>query len=87
MFMCRSNYSAPIPPGHPLATLLFGGLPRSPYHFTLPLPALYKHSNHPFFQCPALIYHTNFSSDPEAAPGGGMGAEQFDRRISLTLFK
>ena len=31
---------------------------------------------------PALIYHTQFSSAPGAAPrGGGMGAEQLDRRI------
>ena len=50
----------------------------------MPCPALYKHSNHTFFKCPALFYHLHFSSDPRAAPGG-MGAEQFDRRISDTL--
>ena len=34
---------------------------------------------------PALFYHTHFSSDPGTAPGGGMGAEQFDQRTNLVL--
>ena len=46
---------------------------------------IYKHYNHTLFQCPALIYHTHFSYDPGDAPGG-MGAEQFDRRINDNLF-
>ena len=36
-------------------------------------PALHRpieHSNHSFFQCPALFYHTHFSSDPGAARRG-----------------
>ena len=34
---------------------------------------------------PRPFYHLNFSSDPGAAPRGGDGAEQFDRRITPSL--
>ena len=33
------------------------------------------------FWVPYRVSNTNISSDPEAARGGGKGAEQFDRRI------
>ena len=55
-----------------------GGCPGLLITLFLPCPTLYIHSNHYFFQCPAPFYHTHFSSDP----GAGMGAEQFDRRIT-----
>ena len=67
----------PLPPG----TSLFFGCPGLLITIFFPCPALYKYSNHSFFQCPALIYHTHFSSDPEVARG--MGAEQFDQRIII----
>ena len=70
--MRRSNCSAPIPRAPP-GTSLFGGCPGLLITLFFPCPALYKHSNHSFFQCHALIYHTHFSSDPGAAPRGGWG--------------
>ena len=72
ILMPRSNFSAPIPPpGHPRGHHFLGGCPGLLITLFSPCPALYKHSNHSFFQCPALIYHTHFSSDPVADPGGG----------------
>ena len=72
-------------PRQPRGHYFFGGCPG--FHITLSFPclALFKHSNHSFSQCPALIYHTHFSSDPGDAPEG-MGAEQFDRRITSSPF-
>ena len=79
--MRRSNCSAPIPL---LGTSLFLCCPGLFITSFFPCPALNDHENHPFFECPALFYHTHFSSDPGAVPGlsrGVMGAEKFDRRI------
>ena len=77
--MRRSNCSAPIPRA-PRGHHFFRGRLCLLITLFLLCPALYIHSNHSFLQRPALTYHTHFSSDPGAAPGG-MGAEQFDRRI------
>ena len=71
--------------GHPRGHLFFGGCPGVLITLFLPCPALYKRFNHSFFQSPALFHHTHFSSDPGAATGG-MGAEQFDRRIISCKF-
>ena len=61
----------------------------------LPCPALSNHLSpsfsdaHPFFtlfsSAPPFFITQHFSSDPRAAPGG-MGAEQFDRRINGSKF-
>ena len=69
--MRQSNCSAPIPPppGTP-GTSLFFGFPGLLITTFLPCLALYKHSNHSFFKCPALFNHLHFSSDLGAAPGG-----------------
>ena len=73
--MRRSNCSVPIPPpGHPGNITFLGACPCLLITLFFPCPTLYKHFNLSFFQWPALIYHTHFSSDP--------GAEQFDWRIS-----
>ena len=80
--MISSTNNAPVklfcphPPRASPGTLLFGGLPRSPYHFIFALPRPIE-TNLSFFECPALFYHTHFFSDPGA---GGVAAEQFDRR-------
>ena len=83
VFMRRSNCSAPIPRAPP-GTSLFLCCPGLLITSFFPCPAPYSHKNHPFFECPALFYHTHFSSDPGAARGG-MGAEQFDRRIRVVI--
>ena len=72
-----SNCSAPIPPGD----ITFFCCPGVLITLIFTCPALYNHQNHPFFECPALFYHTHIFSYPGAARGGGVGAEQFDRRI------
>ena len=85
--MRRSNCFAPIPPpGHPRGHHFFVGCPGLLTTLFFPCLALYEHLNQSFFQCPALFYRTHFSFDPVAAPGG-MGAEQFDRRITVNDVK
>ena len=80
--MRRSNCSAPIPsPGQPRGHHFFYCCPGVLITLIFTCLALYILSNHSFSQCPAPFYHTNFSSDPGATPGEGMGAEQFDRRM------
>ena len=71
----------PHPPGHPRRHQFFFGCPGLLITLFLPYPALYKHSNHSCVQCPALFYHTHFSSEPGAAPGDG--GRTIDRRISF----
>ena len=82
--LCAGQIALPPPPGQPRRHHFFGGCPGLLITLFFPCPALYKHSNHSFFQCHALIYHTHFSSHLKAFPGG-MGAEQFDRRIKTIL--
>ena len=85
--MRRSNCSAPIPPGHPRVHHFFCCCPGVLISLIFTCPALYDHQNHPFFECLALFYHKHIFSDPVAARGGGgMGAEQFDRRIIHLLY-
>ena len=72
--MHRLNCAAPIPHGHPGADITFWGVAAVFNHFFDTLPTLINHFNPFIFECPALFYHTHFSSDP--------GAEQFDRRIT-----
>ena len=83
--MRRSNCSVPIPLGHSRGHHFFESCPGLLITLFLACPALYKHSNLSFFECPAIFYQTHFLSDPGVAPGG-MGAEQFDRRITLTSY-
>ena len=48
----------------------------------LPCLALYKHSNHSFYQCPLPFFITQtFPLTPGLPRGGGGG--QFDRRIMV----
>ena len=61
--MRRSNYSDPIPPGT-LGDITFFYCPGLFIIISLP-------SNSFILQCPALFYHTLFSSDPGAARGDG----------------
>ena len=73
LLMCRSNCSAPIPPGTP-GDITFLLLPQVLITLIFTCPALYNHQNHPFFECPALFYHTHIFSDPGADRGrGGWG--------------
>ena len=94
LVMRQSNCSAPIPtpitPGTPWDITFCRVAPvfLSLYFYLAPLinhfnPLILEcpTSFHLIFQCPVLFYHINLSSDPRAAPGGGMGAEQFDRLI------
>ena len=85
IIMRLSNCSDPIsPPGTPRdITFLRVALVFLSLYF-LPCPALYKHSNLSFFECPALFYHTDFSLT--LGLPGGIGSEQFDRRIIIDGF-
>ena len=60
----------PHPPGHPRGHHFLEGCPGLLITLFFSCLAIYKHYNHSFFQCPALIHHTHFSSDPGAFPGG-----------------
>ena len=83
--MRRSNCSDPPPPGHLRGHHFVLGCPGLLITLFLSYHALHKHYNHSFFHCAALFYHTHFSSDPGAAPSGGIGPEQFDRRITTLI--
>ena len=86
-----SVYNAPVklscthPPWHPRGHHFFG-CPGLLITFFLPCPALINHFNPFIFQCPALFF-TPFSSAPPFFMThiflltGGVGSEQFDRRI------
>ena len=75
-------YAAQITPGY----ITFFGCPGLLITFFLPCPALINHFNPFIFQCPALFF-TPFSSAPPFFMThiflltGGVGSEQFDRRI------
>ena len=69
------------PPGQPRGHHFFCCCPGVLITLIFTCPALYNHQNHPYFECPALFYHTHMFSDPGAARGG-MGAEQFNRRVT-----
>ena len=84
LVMRRSNYSDPFPRATP-GTSLFYCCPSLLITVFLPCSVLINHFNHSFFQCPALFYHTHFSSDPEAAPRG-MVSEKCDQHIRLMRF-
>ena len=71
------------PPGHPLGHYFFRGCPGLLITLFLPCPVPYKHCNHSFFQCPALIYHTHISSDPGAAPGGEWGQNNLTGALAM----
>ena len=70
--MRRSNCSAPNPPGHP-RDITFFCYPGVLITLFLPCPALYKHSNHSFFQCPAHFLSHKFFLWPRGCPGGDGG--------------
>ena len=87
--MRRSNRFTPSPRAPP-GTSLFFGCPGLFWLYFLPCPALINHFNYFIFQCPAP-FSLHF---PESRPflshtfflwprgcRGGIGAEQFDRRI------
>ena len=68
--MCRSNCSASILQtlGNP-EDITFFICPGLFITLFLPCLSLINNFNPSIFQCPALFYHTNFSSDPGAARG------------------
>ena len=58
----------PNPPrAGPGTSFFFVGCPGLLITTFLPCPALYKHSNHSFFKCPAPFYHLHFFSNPRTA--------------------
>ena len=82
--LCAGQIVLPPSPRAPPGTSLFRVCPGPLITLFLPCLALYKHSNYSFVQCPALFITYIFPLTP-GRPGGGMGAEQFDRRISLKI--
>ena len=79
--MRRSTCSDPIPPGTP-GGITFFGCPGLLIATFLPCPALYKHSKHSFFQCPALFITHLVPLTTGLPRRGGMWAEQFDWRMN-----
>ena len=81
----------PHPPGTPVDITFFGGCPGLFITLFLPYPSLIIHFYlfifecsalfHFIFECPALFYHTHTFPLTPGLPRGGIGAEQFDRRI------
>ena len=87
--MRRSNCSAPIPHGHPRGHHFFCCCPGVLITLIFTYPALCNHQNHPFFESPALFYHTHIFSDPGAARGevGGWGQNNLTvALVTLTLY-
>ena len=89
--MRRSNCSAPIPTCTPRDIIFLGGCPGLFITLFLPCPALIDHFNPLILECLALfllhfpvprpfLSHKCFLW-PRGCPGG-IGAEQFDRRIT-----
>ena len=93
-FMRRSNCSTPrAPPGHHF----LGGCPVLFITLFLPCPAPINHFNTLILEChtlfslhfpvPRSFLSHKFFLRPWGCPRGGMGSEQFDRRISCTYCK
>ena len=72
----------PIPPPRaPRGHHFFGGCPGVLITLFLPCPALDKHSNHSFFQCPAFFITHIFPLT--LGQPRGEEVEQLDRRFSM----
>ena len=75
VFLCAGQIV--LSPSPPRAHHFFCCCPGVPITLIFTCPALCNHQNHPFFECPALFYHTHIFSDPGAARGGYLIGRMF----------